>query len=763
MHDSRCPVQVLHPHTLPLHAIDQDGHCHCGKPACSAPGKHPKTWGNPEENGGYGIRCGAISNGGSGIFVVDCDEKPGLSGLVEFWKLCEANGMTSLPNTLMVETGGGGFHLYFLHPGGPGVKNSVCKLGPGIDIRGEGGWVVGPGSPHVSGRGYVVKHDAPIAEAPQWLLDWPGLWKDPPTTDGGPGPDGEGGDDLAFAPVPLAHDDPRILQRMVSFRSECEGYSGNIRPAISGERGHDRLYHAAKRGTCYFLLPQDVVVAILLEYYNPRCSPPWEPHDVERKVYESIRTNREPTPGPPPEDFGQSLVRRAILGDAARPFEPQKKNPGHRYKYAIGESVSAGKIYPRSKSEILVRLSRHEEWSGVFQWDEFSNRVLAINPPIRLDCEEGKGLTKRDLLAISIALEVGADIQASKETIEDCVEGAAQECRVHPVREYLRDLPSMTDAHAPFVGLSRKWFGTPEEDAPLYDELLKRFLVGAVRRICMPGTQMDQMLVLHGEQGCGKTQWINALFGAEWTTHQMPSLDKDSDASDQVASKWAVEFAELDKLLRVDPRTCKDFISRQWDHYRAAYGRIRMEKPRQCVFIGTTNDDAFLRDPTGERRYHTIPVRQRVPLDLVRSMRDVVWAAARDLASTAFEHHVEPGSELDALLVKVQAQFADADPLEDEILDYCAGREFVAPKDLFRDVVMRGDLDWASKYVKREQIRMGAELKRIGGKKDSRWDPSAKKKVKCYVMPLRVRDMEPSHAEAARRKQTEKLAKVSAN
>ncbi len=158
----------------------RNGRCICKKGAeCMSAGKCP-AWAyskltagekRPIPPGcGYGIATGSRS----GFFVVDLDVKPekGVNGIVEFFKLAAAAGCP-IPVTHKTESGNGrgGVHLRFRLPAGFTVKNSQGKLGPGIDVRGEGGFIVGPGSPHKSGGVYTVIQDAPIADAPAWLLE----------------------------------------------------------------------------------------------------------------------------------------------------------------------------------------------------------------------------------------------------------------------------------------------------------------------------------------------------------------------------------------------------------------------------------------------------------------------------------------------------------------------------------------------------------------------------------------------------------------
>jgi hypothetical protein len=173
---------------LPLHGVIHDrkgvAHCTCSHPSkCNSPAKHPRTpqglknaskdaislrawWGKwPMAN--VGVSTGLIS----GIVVLDIDPKNG--GEDSFDNLMVEHGR--LPDTAEVLTGGGGRHLYFKHPGRE-LKNSAGLIGPGLDIRGDGGYVVGPGSHHISGGTYDWEASstpelAGVAHMPQWLID----------------------------------------------------------------------------------------------------------------------------------------------------------------------------------------------------------------------------------------------------------------------------------------------------------------------------------------------------------------------------------------------------------------------------------------------------------------------------------------------------------------------------------------------------------------------------------------------------------------
>lgn len=159
--------------TFPLWPIAADGTCGCKQPKCLKQprnaGKHPVPSGwqqlstpAPIPPGyGVGLACGAAS----GVFVVDCDIKEGVDG----YDVLRAMG--TLPDTLMARTGSGGLHLYFAHPGYD-VPNTVRRIGKNIDTRGEGGYVVIPPSPHLSGKRYEwINEGMAPAHAPPWLLE----------------------------------------------------------------------------------------------------------------------------------------------------------------------------------------------------------------------------------------------------------------------------------------------------------------------------------------------------------------------------------------------------------------------------------------------------------------------------------------------------------------------------------------------------------------------------------------------------------------
>lgn len=133
------------------------------------------------------------------------------------------------------------------------------------------------------------------------------------------------------------------------------------------------------------------------------------------------------------------------------------------------------------------------------------------------------------------------------------------------------------------------------------------------------------MLVLEGRQGAGKSQAL-AVLGGPWFSDEMATLGS-KDAAMLARAGWIIEVAELDALGRSEATAIKSFLSRSVDRYRPPYGRLVVEQPRQCILIGTTNSQAYLKDETGGRRFWPVRV-GTISLERLRNARDQLFAEA---------------------------------------------------------------------------------------------------------------------------------------
>ena len=202
--------------------------------------------------------------------------------------------------------------------------------------------------------------------------------------------------------------------------------------------------------------------------------------------------------------------------------------------------------------------------------------------------------------------------------------------RFNPVREYLDSLP--------------EWDGVPRVETLLIDllgaednryvrEATRCCLTAAVARIYEPGLKFDNVLIAQGPQAIGKS-FLFGRLGGRWYSDNLSVSDmRDKTGAEKLQGYWILELSELTGMRKVEVEAVKGFISRQEDIYRAAYGRNTERRLRQCVIVGSTNDDGgFLRDVTGNRRFWPVKVTgqtERHPWQLTQEDVDQIWAEAK--------------------------------------------------------------------------------------------------------------------------------------
>lgn len=291
------------------------------------------------------------------------------------------------------------------------------------------------------------------------------------------------------------------------------------------------------------------------------------------------------------------------------------------------ELLETNKNGVRSTIDNVVIILQHDaNIAGGFCYDEFKERPIVTSDLPWQVYQERTSDTWQDSDDAGLRgyLEKNYGIN-SVAKIKDGLDIAMLDVRVHPIREYLSGL---------------RWDGTPRiddllvryfnaEDCTYTRAVMRKALIGAVARIMQPGCKHDHMLVLIGPQGCGKSTFI-AKLGREWFSDSLYTLNG-KDAYEQLQGHWLIEMAEMAATRKAELEQIKQFISKQTDSYRSAYARRTAEHPRQCAFFGTTNDNEFLHDATGGRRFWPVVV-QNTGIDLMKEMTaevvNQIWAEA---------------------------------------------------------------------------------------------------------------------------------------
>ena len=282
----------------------------------------------------------------------------------------------------------------------------------------------------------------------------------------------------------------------------------------------------------------------------------------------------------------QRLARGEKLTDEHLTQEPEKRKQDRKPRLCL--DLLDQWMMDHGYTIKLNLITREVEISGISS--EFNPETLSDDIPIIL----------HDLLKY--------EYQCSKDNVADLLKLAAGRNRYNPVTD-------MLDAVV-WDGVTRiedlfDVLGLQSEDS-LSKTLVLKWLCQCV---AMAGNEennafgADGMLVLQGPQGIGKTSFVRALGVRPELVKLGQYIDtKDKDTTRRCTSAWIVELGEVETTLRSDLERLKAFITAERDEYRLPYGRSDQKLVRRTSLIATCNSERFLIDPTGARRFWTVPV-----------------------------------------------------------------------------------------------------------------------------------------------------------
>ena len=383
-------------------------------------------------------------------------------------------------------------------------------------------------------------------------------------------------------------------------------------------------------------------------------------------------------------------------------------------------------------ANVATYLRHHPLWVGCVAYDEFRETIVTRFPPPwnAEDCPSenvagvwGDGDSSR-LRAWLVRLDQ-FDVPLSE--VEQGLQLAADTLRMHPVREYLDGL--VWDGVDRIDSWLVTYVGAPDT---LYERGVgPRWLISCVARIFEPGCQVDCVLVLEGQTGAGKTSAFRELVPVETWYSDTPLDLGNKDALDNLRAVWIYGLDELDSLRKGEITRVKNFITSRRDHYRPPYAKRARDFLRQNAFGGTTNEDQYLIDRTGNRRF--LPVRAASKIDVagIARDRDQIWAETVARYRRGDPWHVDtPG--LRTLCEAAQAERVQQDPWLEMIATWLLApatrvtdtnggyqQTTLVPLDL-RDGVTTADVLEHCLHVRRadveqrQSMRVGACLRELG-------------------------------------------------
>lgn len=280
-----------------------------------------------------------------------------------------------------------------------------------------------------------------------------------------------------------------------------------------------------------------------------------------------------------------------------------------------------GKGLPLVNVNCAIRaLSAYPPWKNMVWFDTFEQKVLTTWRMPK--GSEPREWTDVDTIEMQSFMQQAFGItKISKEMLYDALIAVGYRNPRNGPKEYFESL---------------EWDGVPRitnflsthmsVDTSEYTEAVsKNFWIAMAARVYQPGCKMDNMVMLEGGQGKYKSTTLGVI-GGKWFAEAHGQVT-DANFYYNIQGKLLIEFAELDAVSKAEANAIKKFASCPTDRYRPVWGRSAKDFPRQCICVGTTNEEEYLKDNTGARRFW--PVRTHtIHIDKVRADRDQLFAEA---------------------------------------------------------------------------------------------------------------------------------------
>lgn len=544
-------------------------------------GEHAGKRGNPSYN--VGMACGQVSGG---IIAIDLDCHSADANGADYlhdWEVEHGK----LPETWTQITGSGGKQLFYR--ASQDIRNSANGE-IGVDVRGNGGYVVLPPSLHPCGECYewsISPDDMDVADADDKVYDF---------------------------------------IRAVSKTKKREDGWNEERTSIPSEIKKDR-------NTALFTLGRSFLsrgsshaeVATLLRSLNSTiCKPPLPAGEVE-KLITSVNSKESGNTERDEREAEKTAKAEKEERDGISIFD-RPDNPAERVK---DETVD----------KILTKLLNVNEVRDYIKHNSFDGRLHVLG-----ECVPGITFTEPHVLEAGESIKLRAVMERdfgfrNKQKFEDALLafGATDGQQYNPMHDLLESLPLVEFKDKALVGLtgapiriSEDGGETWRDDSAVCGSLTYEFLGveptsysmeverlmfrQLVARAMHPGCKADYMVVFVGKQGTGKSTFVSLL-----ALDKQFMLEGFSDFSvedlKRITGKLVVEIPELDGFTGRDKNKIKSVITQTTDNYRESYAKNPVEHPRTALFFGTTNDGTFLNDNTGGRRYLLV----ESPLDMLKA------------------------------------------------------------------------------------------------------------------------------------------------
>lgn len=290
-----------------------------------------------------------------------------------------------------------------------------------------------------------------------------------------------------------------------------------------------------------------------------------------------------------------------------------------------------------------MAISHDARTKTMFGFDDFRGAIVVRRPFVsevvgvndwKLDDPKGDMLNGGHVLSLQTWLQApyrnpgvdgGYNSPVKKDTVNDAIENVAKADRFDSLMDSLEEL--VWDGKSRLSTFLHRHVGAPADG--YHAAIFEKWCLGAVARAYEPGTKFDNILSIVGPQGSRKSTLAEVLGGAFFRAISKKAFDEPKKLIEQTQGSWIVELPENSALRGISDNDRKAMITATVDRDRMSYGKHAGDYARRWVMIITTNDRAFLTDPSGNRRYWVVTLGvEKIDIDAVQAERDQIWAEA---------------------------------------------------------------------------------------------------------------------------------------